>query len=112
MAPQKIHKKDMLMCSIVSSCGIITYNCNKHIANLIALVVGNTDTYVKTMEQFSKLIQNQCVEDGQKLYSYDVMALSTRLQVACTRRLEIDKTLHKQTDMEPLDIMYPLRSSA
>ena len=77
----KIHKANMPMRPIVSSIGSITYNCSKHLAELISPLIGKTDHHIKNSLEFSRAIKEQTVDQEEELRSYDVTALFTSVPV-------------------------------
>ena len=89
---------------------LFTYNCAKHLAQLLRPLVGSTVHHVKNAHQFSELIRHVRVEEDEVLCSYDVSALFTSVPVdkaliIIKERLEEDKTMADRTNLSPSDII-------
>ena len=61
----KMHKPNVPLRPIVSSIG--SYNCAKHLAQLLRPLVGNTEHHVKNAHQFSELIRDVRIEEDEVL---------------------------------------------
>ena len=77
----KVHKRDIPLRPIVSSVGSITYNCAKHLADILSPLVGKTRHHIANSQQFAECIKDKRVEDDEELRSYDVTALFTSVPV-------------------------------
>ena len=53
----KVHKANMPLRPIVSGIGSISYNCSKHLAEVLTCLVGKTDAYVKNSKEFKVKLQ-------------------------------------------------------
>ena len=70
----KMHKVNNPLRLIVSSVGTITYNCAKHLADILSPVVCKTRHHVANSD-FTDHITKEHVEEDEELRSYNVTAL-------------------------------------
>ena len=77
----KIHKATWPLRLIVSSCGSISYNSAKFVANILAPLVGRTDRHLKNSADLVDKLSNIHINDDECLVSYDVTALFTSVPV-------------------------------
>ena len=93
----KIHKKDTPSRLIMSCTGSITYQASKHLAHILGTHVGHDPKHhAQNREDFVQKIKDLEVTPGQKLVSYDITSLFTRIPV--TPAIEIvNKRLGEDT---------------
>ena len=77
----KIHKKDAPLRPIVSSIGSVMYNTAKFLAKILRPLLGLYDHHIINSEDFINKIADLEVPPGQKLVSYDVLALFTSIPI-------------------------------
>jgi hypothetical protein len=109
----KIHKKDTPLRPIVSSIGSITYHASKHLADMLAPIVGKTEHHIKNSVEFAKTIEDLEVSPVEKLVSYDVTALFTSIPVpkaieVIRAPLEQDATLYERSVLSVDQLMVLL----
>ncbi|XP_072020493.1 uncharacterized protein [Amphiura filiformis] len=105
----KIHKASCPIRPIVASCGSITYNSAKYVADLLAPLVGKTDRHLKNSADLVDKLSNIIVADDECLLSYDVTALFTSVPVDESLRiihdlLTNDTSLPERTSLTPQQI--------
>ena len=100
----KIHKLETPLRPIVSFVSSPTYQLSKHLARILAPLVGNTSHNVRNSQDFAKLISSQALDDDETLVSFDVVSLFTKvptqlaIQVAHQRLLD-DTSLTSRTSL-------------
>ena len=102
----KIHKEGVPLRPIVSTVNTITYQCAKHLADLITPVVGQSNSYVRNSQHFAEKMRESPVDDTEQLRSYDVKSLFTSVPVdkaieLVEKKLRQDPTLTDRTNMNP-----------
>ena len=100
----KIHKEGVPLRPIVSCINSVTYNIAKHVANILAPLVGNTPHHIQNSEEFADKIQGLRLELDETMVSYDVTSLftciPTREAVETVRHLLTqDRTLPDRTNL-------------
>jgi hypothetical protein len=105
----KIHKITCPLRPIVSSCGSITYNSAKFVADILSPLVGTTDRHLKNSADLVDKLSNIQVSDDECLVSYDVTALFTSVPVDESLRvihdlLVNDASLSDRTKLSPQQI--------
>ena len=110
----KIHKQSRPLRPIVSSIGSITYQCSKHISDVLAPLVGKTEHHVANSQQFVDKVKELRVEEDEELRSYDVTALFTSVPVdkaldIIHNKLCSDSTLSDRTTLSPVHITKLLK---
>ena len=110
----KIHKDGIPLRPVVRSVDSITFSCAKHLAELIAPVVGKTESFVKNSQHFATLLQNKYTEELEELQSFDVKSLFTSVPViravdVIHTKLETDSTLENRTVLSPTNIAKLLK---
>lgn len=75
----KIHKPNNPIRPIVSSIGSPTYNMSKFFTNILANIVGKTNSFVKDSFDLKSKINNLIIPDDHKLFSLDVISLFTNI---------------------------------
>ena len=106
----KIHKPDIPLRPIVSSCGSVTYGVAKELAKILKALVGKSPHHINSTQDFVEQAKHITLAPGEFLSSYDVSALFTSVPVDPTLNmikdlLEKDHTLKERTDMEVSDII-------
>ena len=80
------------------------YSVAKHLAGIVGPLVGKTKHHVKNVQEFVNKIQNERLDEGWTITSFDVVALFTcipidgALDVVC-EYLEKDTERHTRTNM-------------
>ncbi|XP_072017463.1 uncharacterized protein [Amphiura filiformis] len=105
----KIHKPSCPLRPIVASCGSITYNSAKFVADLLAPLVGKTERHLKNSADLVDKLSNIIVSEDECLLSYDVTALFTSVPVdeslrIIHDRLTNDTSLPDRTQLSPQQI--------
>ena len=78
----KIHKNNMPMCSIVSTCGTATDNTAKFITKILQNYYGKTSYFVIDSTDFTQKIKHLSINpEEETLVSFDVSALFTNIPV-------------------------------
>jgi len=75
----KVHKKEVPLRPIVNTIGSPTYELAKYVASILAPLVGKTSSYIKDSNQFVNFIKNTTVDPEDKLVSFDVVQLFTKI---------------------------------
>ena len=75
----KVHKKDVPLRPIVNTIGSPTYELAKYVASILAPLVGKTSSYIKDSNQFVNFIKNTTLDPEDKLVSFDVVQLFTKI---------------------------------
>ena len=75
----KVHKSDVQLRPIVSTVWSVTYPLAKHLACLLAPLVGNTSSDIKN-GSFCKYIQSLDFDGENEIVSFDVTSLFTSVQ--------------------------------
>ena len=115
----KVHKPDVPLRPIVSTIGSVTYDIAKHIASILAPMVGNTESHVKDSNDFVQFTRSLNLTDDETMVSFDVKSLfmSVPTDVACDmvkQRLDDemekeDSMVRAKTCMDVVDILILLR---
>ncbi|XP_072025128.1 uncharacterized protein [Amphiura filiformis] len=105
----KIHKAACPLRPIVSSCGSLTYNSAKFVADLLAPLVGKSDRHLKNSANLVDKLSGVIVGEDECLVSYDVTALFTSVPVVESVNiihdlLTSDTTLFARTKLTPQQI--------
>ncbi len=100
----KIHKEGNPLREIVDSNGSIFKNIDKHIANIIKPLAGNTEYHVRNTKHFVDSVKDIHVADNEILVSYDVTALYPSVPQdeaieLIYQKLKADPTLKDRTKM-------------
>ena len=100
----KIHKQGTPLRPIVSTCGSITYNAARYLADVLAPLQGNTIHSVNNTKDLVDALQDLQIPPGRKLVSFDVSALFTSVPVdkalqIIQARLELDPTLKARCEL-------------
>ena len=83
----KIHKDQTPLRPIVSAIGSPTYELAKYLASLLKPHIGRTDTYVKDSTHFIEQLKAIKLQTDDRLVSFDVVSLFTKVPVSDTLRL-------------------------
>ena len=110
----KIHKAGNPLRPIVSFLTSPTYNLSKHLAKVLDPLVGNTLSAVRNSYEFSEFVRTQVLDEAERLISFDVISLFTRIPVnlaisVAKFRLENDNTLQDRTCLSVSSIVSLLR---
>ena len=115
----KVHKPDIPLRPIVSTIGSVTYDVAKHLASILAPLVGNSEFHVKDSHDFVRFVRTLCLTEDETMVSFDVKSLFTSVptDIACDvakRRLEAemekeDSSIRARTGMDVDDILLLLR---
>ena len=115
----KVHKPDVPLRPIVSTIGSVTYNIAKHVASILAPMVGRTNFHVKDSKDFVQFTRTLNLADDETMVSFDVESLFTSVpvDVACEvakKRLDSemkkeDSIVRASTAMEVDDILLLLK---
>ena len=102
----KIHKEGTPLRPIVSSINSVTYNIAKHVASILAPLVGHTAHHVHNSTDFVDKIREVIMARDETMVSYDVTSLFTCVPTAeatetVRRRLLEDTTLGDRTNLTP-----------
>ncbi|XP_071344169.1 uncharacterized protein [Trachinotus anak] len=102
----KIHKEGAPLRPIASSINSVTYNIAKHIANILAPLVGNTPHHIQNSIDFVSKARNLKMEPDETMVSYDVTSLFTcipTVEASATvrERLTQDNSLQNRTNLKP-----------
>ena len=73
----QIHKWDIPLRPIVSSCGSVTYGVAKEYAKILKPLVGKSPHHINSTHDFVEQIKQLTLSPGECLSSYDVSALYT-----------------------------------
>ena len=98
----KIHKAACPLRPIVSSCGSLTYNSAKFVADLLAPLVGKSDRHLKNSADLVDKLSSVIVDEDECLVSYDVTALFTSVSV-----YESVNLIHVYCPIIPLCLLAP-----
>ena len=109
----KIHKPDMPLRPIVSSCGSVTYGVAKELAKILKSLVGKSPHHITSTQDFVEQAKQIKQEPGECLSSYGVSALFTSVPINPALNiikdlLDKDTTLKERTVMEIGDIIILL----
>ena len=75
----KIHKAGVPRIPIFNTIGAPTYELAKYLANTLAPLVGKTSSYIKDFKHYVDFIKNANLEPGDKIVSFDVVQLFTKI---------------------------------
>ena len=111
----KIHKPDIPLRPIVSSCGSVTYGVAKELAKILKPLVGMSPFHVNSTQDFVEQAKHITLAPGECICSYDVSALFTSVPVDPALNiikdlLEKNHTLKERTVMKVSDIILLLGS--
>ncbi|XP_062713296.1 uncharacterized protein LOC134290239 [Aedes albopictus] len=77
----KVHKENRPLRPVVSTIGSATYNIAGYLSDIIGNVVGKTDFHVRNSFDFANEITGVQTEEGEELFSLDVVSLYTNVPV-------------------------------
>ncbi|XP_023821902.1 uncharacterized protein LOC111949272, partial [Oryzias latipes] len=102
----KIHKEGIPLRPIVSSIDSITYNMAKHLATILAPLVGNTEHHVRNSQDFANKVKHLQLDSDETMVSYDVTSLftcipTTEAVISVRKRLLQDSQLQDRTNLTP-----------
>ena len=105
----KIHKPGTPMRPIVSCVSSFAYGLSKHLAGILAPLVGDTSNTVPNSTAFAEFLHGQRICSHETLVSFDVTSLFTNVPIegACRvalQRLEGDRNLSERTSLSPAKI--------
>ncbi|XP_060756578.1 uncharacterized protein LOC132867614 [Neoarius graeffei] len=100
----KIHKEGAPLRPIISSINSVTYNIAKHLATILAPLVGNTLHHVKNSQDFATKVADLKLDLDETMVSYDVTSLFTCIPTteaveSVRKRLLQDNTLLDRTNL-------------
>ena len=106
----KIHKPEVPLRPIVSFVSSPTYFLSKHLASILAPLVGNTCHNVRNSTDFARFISSQTLGENEILVSFDVVSLFTKVPTdlatkVAHQRLTDDASLPGHTSLTPDDII-------
>ena len=78
----KIHKEGLPLRPIVSAIGSPTYRLAKSLARILTPLAGKTSSFVKNSTDFAKHIREIQLEEEDRMISFDVVSLFTKVPVA------------------------------
>ena len=109
----KIHKPDIPLRPIVSSCGSVTYGVARELGKILKPLVGKSPHHINSTQDFVEQVKHITLAPVECLSSYDVSALFTSVPVDPALNiikdlLEKDHTLKERTVMEVSDIILLL----
>merc|ERR1712035_146532 len=89
----------------------VTYNIAKHLATILALLVGNTPHHIKNSQDFTTKIREIKLDPDETMVSYDVTSLftcipTTEAVATVRKRLLQDNTLSNRTYQPSTNIYY------
>ena len=101
----KIHKTDILLRSIVSSRGSISYEVAKELSRILRPLVGKSPHHIKNTGDFVQQIRGIKLQPTECVTSYDVSALFTSVPIESAitiirNKLELDPELQNRTTMK------------
>ncbi|XP_070401572.1 uncharacterized protein [Nothobranchius furzeri] len=102
----KIHKEGIPLRPIVSSIKSVTYNIAKHLATILAPLVGNTPHHIKNSTDFTDKVQKLTLDPDETMVSFDVVSLftcipTTEVVETVRKQLQEDSTLEDRTNFTP-----------
>ena len=105
----KIHKEGVPLRPIVSSINSVTYNIAKHLATILAPLVGSTPHHIHNSSDFVNKIKNLKMSVDETMVSFDVTSLFTCIPTAeavesVMERLQQDTSLSNRTGLNPKQI--------
>ena len=83
----KIHKDSIPLRPIVSAIGSPTYELAKYLATLLQTHIGQTSSYIKDSGHFISKISTLNLNPGDRLISFDVVSLFTKVLIKDTLTL-------------------------
>jgi len=106
----KVQKKVVPFRPIVDYTGSIGYNTSQHLADILALLVGKTEQFVKNSRHLADTLQGFQLEEDEILISHDMVSLFTNTPVTeslkiIRERLEQDSEWKSTTMLEVDDVM-------
>lgn len=101
----KIHKEGTPLRPIVSTIGSPTYHLAKELARILTPLTGKSTSFVKNSAHFVNTISEVEIEDHNRLVSFDVVSLVTRVPIdEALAVVAQDDTLFEHTPIPPKDI--------
>ncbi|XP_065326070.1 uncharacterized protein LOC135932513 [Pelmatolapia mariae] len=102
----KIHKEVIPLRPIVNSINSATYNISKHLATILAPLVGNTPHHIKNSTDFTDKVQKLTLDPDETMVSFDVVSLFTCIPTTeavetVRKRLQEDSALEDKTNFTP-----------
>ena len=109
----KIHKADISLRPIVSSCGYVTYGVAKELAKILKPLVGKSPHHINSTQDFVDQVKHITLGPGEFLNSYDVCSLFPSVPVDPALNiikdlLEKDHTLKERTVLAVNDFILLL----
>ena len=109
----EIHKPDIPLRPIVSSCGLVANGVAKELAKILKILVGKSPHHINSTQDFVEQVKHITLVPQECLSSYDVSALFTSVPVdpalnIIKHLLEKDHTLKDRTSMSVNDIILLL----
>lgn len=100
----KVHKEGTPMRPIVSNINCPTYKLAKHLSKIINPLTGQSESYIKNSFEFTTKIKEIDVDKDDKMISFDVVNLFTKVPVNETlellfKKLSEDETLSERTNI-------------
>ena len=115
----KVHKPDVPLRPIVSMVGSVTYDIAKHLAPILAPLVGNSECHVRNSADFVQFARTLSLAEDETMVSFDVKSLFTSVPTdeACDiarSRLEAEMEREESrvralTGMDVEDIVFLLK---
>ena len=77
----KIHKANCPLRSIVSACGMSTYNLAKYLTTILKVYTGHTSSFVKDSKDLMDKLKTIEIQENEEMVSFDVSGLFTSIPV-------------------------------
>ena len=104
----KVHKTGAPLRPIIASTGSLTYQVARHVADILAPLVGNNGYALKNSAEMVKDLGESQLGDTDVLVSFDVTALFTRVPVDKSLEIISDR-LHTDPDLSSRTMMTALQ---